>query len=127
LGVPVGDVWESDVGVSLASGGRRSFVKSVFVGVSTSGQGGHDGVSAKSSVIGGNISGERNVNKVTRGDQSAVGIRTWVEVDGIRAGISEVIGDGVSARERFVGVFVPLLSTWNVIGVDVVSDVSSAN
>lgn len=127
-GVPVGSVWEGDGGVWLASRGRASSVDGELVGVSASGHGGGDGVSARFSVVERRrISSEGNVNPVSRSNESRVGSRSWVEIFGLNVGFREVSIDGFSAREVFSRVFGPFASARNVISVDVISDISSAS
>lgn len=125
--VPCSRVWKSDVGDGLASSGATSFVDGELTSGGASGQGGGDGVSASCGVVTRNISGHGDVDPVSKRNQTRIGVASRVESDGITGGISEVVRDGFSAWVVDVASFRPLGSTWNVVGVKIVSDVSSAN
>jgi len=127
LGVPVGSVWGGDVSDSSARW-SRSNVNSDLTSSGTSSEGGQDGESAKTSIVRRwDITSEGDVQERTRSEVDGFEVRTREEVNGIRRGISEVISNTISAWEVSIRSFGPFGSTRDVVSVDVVSDISSAN
>jgi len=125
---PVWSVWKSDVAdCNTISGGGRTVVESNLTSGVTGGDGGQDGESAGLVVVRRwDISFDGDVDERTRGDVVGNGIRTRENRDDIRRSFLEESSVSISAREVVARSFGPSESTWNVVSVDVISDIRCA-